>query len=55
MISDIDDLYLMGFDLICGTKAITNKESAVSRSEEKRSIWDFEIFQHPTDSKDIVA
>jgi hypothetical protein len=47
IIPEIDDSYLMGFDLIRGTEAITNKEGAVSRPEEQRSMWEFDVFQHP--------
>jgi len=47
IIPDIDDTYLMGFDLVRGTEAITYREGAISRSEEKRSMWDFDVFQHP--------
>jgi len=47
IIPDIDDSYLMGFDLIRGTEAITAQEGAVKENEEQRSIWDFDVFQHP--------
>ncbi|KAG4437171.1 hypothetical protein IFR05_007327 [Cadophora sp. M221] len=44
---DIDDSYLMGFDLIRGTEAITTKEGTIDTYEIQRSIWEFDIFQHP--------
>jgi hypothetical protein len=44
---DIPDSYLMGFDLIRGKDATTTKEGAIMESGQPRSIWDFEIFQHP--------
>ena len=43
---DVDDSYLMGFDLTRGSEAITTKEGAVKESEEPRSVWDFDVFQH---------
>jgi hypothetical protein len=46
-VSSIDESYLMGFDLIRGNDAITTKEGAVNEINELRSVWDFEIFQHP--------
>ncbi|KIM98564.1 hypothetical protein OIDMADRAFT_56913 [Oidiodendron maius Zn] len=46
-VPEFDDAYLMGFDLIRGTDAITTKEGAVRDSEEPISPWDFDIFQHP--------
>ena len=45
--SEIDDSYLMGYDLIRGTEAITTKEGTVVQYEIQRSIWEFDIFQHP--------
>jgi hypothetical protein len=46
--SSIDDAYLMGFDLIRAIEAKTTKEGAVKEDvEESKSIWDFDIFQHP--------
>jgi hypothetical protein len=45
-IPDIDDLYLMGLDLIRGGEAITTKED-ITREIEARSVWDFDVFQHP--------
>lgn len=47
VVPDIDDSYLMGFDLIRGADAITTKEGAIKESEEPRSLWDFDVFQHP--------
>lgn len=46
-IPDIDDSYLMGFDLIRGTDAVTTKEGATKGNGELTSIWDFDVFQHP--------
>lgn len=43
----IDDTYLMGFDLIRGSEALTTREGAIQEDKEVRSIWDFDIFQHP--------
>lgn len=47
IVSDIDDCYLMGFDLVRGTEATTVNEGAVEESNEQTSIWDFKVFQHP--------
>ncbi|RDW87920.1 hypothetical protein BP5796_03614 [Coleophoma crateriformis] len=47
VLPELDDSYLMGFDLIRGSEAVTTQEGAVSESEEVRSIWDFDVFQHP--------
>ena len=44
---DIDDLYLMGFDLIRGSKVITTKEGTTKESKDPRPVWDFDVFQHP--------
>jgi hypothetical protein len=43
----IDEAYLMGFDLIRADTARTTKEGAVKDTETPRSIWDFDVFQHP--------
>ncbi|KAI0858828.1 hypothetical protein F4860DRAFT_484886 [Xylaria cubensis] len=46
--TSLDDCYLMGFDLIRGVDGKTSKEGAViNNNEEGRSIWEFDIFQHP--------
>jgi serine/threonine protein kinase len=46
--SSLDDAYLMGFDLIRGAEAKTTKEGAVKQADETpRSIWEFDIYQHP--------
>ncbi|KAI1646671.1 uncharacterized protein F4817DRAFT_339929 [Daldinia loculata] len=44
-----DEAYLMGLDLIRGTDALTYGEGVVGErdSDPSRSIWDFDIFQHP--------
>jgi serine/threonine protein kinase len=47
VVPDVDDSYLMGFDLIRGSEARTTREGAVKESEEPRSVWDFDVFQHP--------
>ncbi|KFY71030.1 hypothetical protein V499_08768 [Pseudogymnoascus sp. VKM F-103] len=44
---DFDDTYLMGFDLIRGSEALTTKEGAIKENKEVRSVWDFDVFQHP--------
>ena len=43
----VDETYLMGFDLVRADAAITTQEGTMRRSEARRSIWDFDIFQHP--------
>lgn len=44
----IENVYLMGFDLIRGMEARTTKEGAVRQhGEEPRGTWSFDIFQHP--------
>lgn len=45
-----DDAYLMGFDLIRGVGARTYKEGTRTRHNSglRTSVWDFDIFQHPT-------
>ncbi|KAH8743234.1 hypothetical protein BGZ57DRAFT_919780 [Hyaloscypha finlandica] len=46
--SFVDDVYLMGFDLIRGIDAKTAKEGTVREDTgQPASIWDFEIFMHP--------
>jgi hypothetical protein len=47
VVPDVDDSYLMGFDLIRGSDAVTTKEGAIKESEQPRSVWDFDVFQHP--------
>ncbi|OTA62886.1 hypothetical protein K449DRAFT_433807 [Hypoxylon sp. EC38] len=46
----IDEAYLMGFDLIRGVDAKTYKEGTGNRDNEEspRTVWDFDVFQHPT-------
>jgi hypothetical protein len=43
----IDETYLMGFDLVRADTARTTKEGAVRDTKTPRSIWEFDIFQHP--------
>jgi hypothetical protein len=47
VVLDIGYSYLMGFDLIREREAIMTKEGAIKESEEPRSVWDFNVFQHP--------
>jgi len=45
--STLDDAYLMGFELIRGAETRTTKEGAIKETEDSRSIWEFDIYQHP--------
>lgn len=48
LIGDVDKAFLMGFDLIRESEAITYKEGVAQHDLNiTRSIWDFDIFQHP--------
>ena len=47
VVPGVDDTYLMGFDLIRGSEALTTKEGAIKENKEIRSVWDFDVFQHP--------
>jgi len=54
--SSIDDVYLMGYDLIRGTQEKTSKEGANRDGEEgQRSIWEFDIYQHADRLKGMSA
>lgn len=47
-IGGVDTAFLMGFDLIRESEAITYREGATKRDEQNpRTIWDFDIYQHP--------
>ncbi|KAF5720245.1 serine threonine kinase [Fusarium globosum] len=45
--SDLDNAYLMGFDLIRAADAKTTKEGAVKEPGSSPRSWEFDIFQHP--------
>ncbi|KAK1517803.1 uncharacterized protein CCOS01_12060 [Colletotrichum costaricense] len=44
--SDLENTYLMGFDLIRGADEGTTKEGAAKQADDSRSIWEFDIYQH---------
>ncbi|PMD60527.1 uncharacterized protein K444DRAFT_612665 [Hyaloscypha bicolor E] len=45
--TDLEDAYLMGYDLIRAIEARTRKEGAIKRDGDERSIWEFDLYQHP--------